>query len=73
MEEHEQVLKLERRRLSEMQLAAKLLDRHCTFYGYSIDEQMLAEGLSLILVGKRHIIFVRVFFHRSRLTRIVQS
>jgi hypothetical protein len=44
MEEHEQALELERRRLSEFQLAPKPLARHA-YHGHSMDEFKLSEGL----------------------------
>lgn len=42
MEEHEQALELERRRLSEFQLAPKPLARHA-YHGHSMDEFKLSE------------------------------
>lgn len=46
MEENEQAFELERRCLSELQLAAKPLS-HRPYYGYTTDELKLPEGLIL--------------------------
>lgn len=45
MEENEQAFELERRCLSELQLAAKPLS-HRPYYGYTTDELKLPEGLN---------------------------
>ncbi|KAH9745222.1 zinc finger CCCH domain-containing protein 18 [Citrus sinensis] len=42
MEEHEQAIELERRRLSEMQLACKPMNHH-SYFGYSMDELQVSE------------------------------
>ncbi|GAV78368.1 OST-HTH domain-containing protein/RRM_6 domain-containing protein [Cephalotus follicularis] len=42
MDEHEQALELERRRLSELELAHKHVSHH-SYFGYSMDELKLAE------------------------------
>ncbi|GAY53118.1 hypothetical protein CUMW_146960 [Citrus unshiu] len=43
MEEHEQAIELERRRLSEMQLACKPMNHH-SYFGYSMDELQVSEA-----------------------------
>lgn len=43
MEEHEKALELERRRLSELQLAPKPMTHH-SYFGYSLDELKLPEA-----------------------------
>jgi hypothetical protein len=46
MEEHEQALEFERRHLSELQLTPKHLSHH-PYFGYSMNELKLSEGLKL--------------------------
>lgn len=45
MEEHEQALEFERRRMSEMQLTPKPLNHRHSYFGDSMDELKFSEGI----------------------------
>lgn len=58
LEEHEQALELEKRRLSELEIAAAKPLSHHSYFGYSLDELKRFEGLiKIIKINEHNVIF----------------